>query len=73
VAAHARRNRGKGHLTARVGIRVTLAALQAARDMGFVAVGKRLRGRDAPGNIIGDFLFRGLLRMSSHRHQEKRR
>ena len=41
--------------------------------MGFVTVGKRLRGRNSAGNIIGDFLFRGLLRVPDDCHQKQRR
>jgi len=37
--------------------------------MGFVAVGKWLCGRSAAGNIIGDFLFCGLLRIPGDCHK----
>ena len=41
--------------------------------MGFVAVGKRLRRSRASGNIIGNFLFRGLLRVPIQRQHKQRR
>jgi hypothetical protein len=41
--------------------------------MGFVAVGKWLRGRSAAGNIIGNFLFHGLLRIPGDCHKKQRR
>jgi hypothetical protein len=41
--------------------------------MSFVAVGKRLRGRNAAGNIVWHFLFCGLLRIPGDCHQKQRR
>jgi hypothetical protein len=38
-----------------------------------VAVGKRLRRRRGAGNIVGNFLFAGLLRIPTDCQKKKRR
>lgn len=58
VAAHASRNRWKGHLIAGFWICVALPALESAHDMSFVAERQRLRRRAMLGEIFGDFELR---------------
>jgi hypothetical protein len=73
MASHAGACGGKRHLITGVGIGVARPALQTARDMSFVAVGKRLRRTCMVGQIVRDFLFGGLLRASAEDEQKQRR
>jgi hypothetical protein len=56
-----------------VGIGVARPALQAPRDMSFMAVGKRLRRTCVFRQIVRDFLFARRLLRSSTEHQQKQR